>query len=247
MRQAVTFKEKDINSFLNFQNSGEETTDEGQEQAQNIIEYFIGKGKLIGKADMFKRLKNVLIPFAKLAMHMKEQYDFTLSREEASKTPMVQFVRSKWKDDELRVLYNDVIEKAMHKFEGLPYIYENYGPQMKFSLACDEIQNIVEEIGKADAPICRFLVVEDPSSEEAFMTALLDALIDQQNSPLEIFEEIYQNELTHSQLVAKKIKKSVRNANVAEMKEFTIAEIEEDDIIHLEDDILDLLIGRAYS
>lgn len=83
---------------MTFKDSNKEENVEENEDEVNIIQFFIRKSEL------FKRLRNVLIPLCKLAMHMKENYDFGISKDQAMNKRMDGFVEDS-DDLKLKKLY----------------------------------------------------------------------------------------------------------------------------------------------
>lgn len=188
------------------------------------------------------------MPLINLTIYLKENYDYSLKRSVALKTPMHEFVGNNYSDSRLEELYQEVIDIALNKKTGLPYIYEKYREDLEFNLACDEIDDLVKKVCLENAPIASFLLIENPITVETYMTVLIDALIKEQNKTLELFDDIYRDKMSHGQLISKDINRKVRMIlNKADFDEYMITEINEDDIIFLEEDMVELLTGRAYA
>jgi hypothetical protein len=64
---------------------------------------------------------------------------------------------------------------------------------MKFNLGCEEIDDVVGKMCSDEAKISQFLLINNPTQDEAFLTVLLDWMIERQNKTLDSFKTILED------------------------------------------------------
>lgn len=202
----------------------------------NILGYFYYFG------EMFQLLRDILIPFARLTIYLTKQYSYSITADLAQKIKMSEFVNKK-DDRHLKNLYKEVREKALNKRKGLAALYDKYQTNMQFNLECDQVNGVVEKISGPNATLKSFLL-NSGTTEDVFMTTLLDCLVTQQNRTLELFEKYLENHIDIRQVLVDDIKKILGRG--IDQTKVTLDQISEEDIIFVDDDVMKVLKGNSY-
>lgn len=73
-----------------------------------MLRYFLHFG------DMFRLLRDILVPFSRLAVYLSKKYNYTIKAENVKKITLGKFVEAKKEDRHLSHLYKEVCEKALN-------------------------------------------------------------------------------------------------------------------------------------
>lgn len=180
----------------------------------------------------FSHLRKVLIPLVKLCLHLNNKYNNTLKRSDASEMLMSDFVeKNSPEDEELERLYNTVKDDVFGKKKSLETLHRIYVDDLKFELGCEEIQGLVEYYQTEKTTLSSYLInIDRPENHEGNMTAIIDALIEKQNTILTKFDELLEGQ-----------------GNQSQTRKVNIKDLEEDDIIFVDENFHETAMKFVHS
>lgn len=218
LRHGITWKECHVEEMLRTQNKND-----------GILSY------LIYYRIFFINLTKVLMPLVKLCLHLNNKYSLTMKRHQASDILMSEFVERNSDDQDLENLYKTVQEEVFAVEGPLELLHKIYVEDLKFELGCEHLQGLIEYYQQGNSTLSSFLINTDrPENNEGNMTAILDALIEKQNTALGKFEDL----LDQSQGGA---------GNSEIIKKTNIINLQESDIISVNENFNDTVLKLVHS